>query len=145
MYFFQFFCSKLYFSIQNFLQHEKCIQVVSESLQILFLAYAVEPYLNGCPLTLVGALALDILIFALVDLVMFERHFRYVFTPYIVLAIALTGSMSKNWDDANSNTIFTVAIACMAFVLFCVKVIMCVVKSRIDPIFSGSPKAMNAI
>ena len=82
-----------------------------------------------------GALALDILVYAVVDLVLFEKHFRYVYTPYIVLAVALTGSLEKNWDSANSNTIFTVAICCMAAILFCVKFVMSIVRSRSHPVF----------
>ncbi len=38
------------------------------------------------------------------------RHMRYLFTPYIVLNVALIGSLAKNWDSNNSNSIFTVGL-----------------------------------
>lgn len=83
-----------------------------------------------------SALALDILVYALIDLVLFERHFRYVYTPYLVLALALVGSIWANWDVTNSNSVFTVAIAAMSAILFMVKFIMSIIRSRTDPIFT---------
>ena len=82
-----------------------------------------------------GALALDVVVYACIDLVMFERHFRYVYTPWIVLHVALAGSVYKNWDDTNANSIFTAALLCCGAFLFVVKIIMSIVRSRIDPLY----------
>jgi len=100
----------------------------------IVLAYVLDIQLHIASAIALGALALDIVVYALIDLVLFERHFRYVYTPYVVLAVALTGSLDKNWDSANSNTIFTLAIACMAAILFCVKFVMSIIRSRTHPI-----------
>jgi len=103
------------------------------NVNIVF-AYVLDIQLHIASSICLGALALDIVVYGLIDLVLFERHFRYVYTPYLVLAVALSGSLWENWDMANSNTVFSVAVACMAAILFCVKFVMSIVRSRTDPI-----------
>jgi len=82
-----------------------------------------------------GILALDVLVYALIDLVLFERHFRYVFTPFIPLVMGLIGSLDKNWDTTNANTIFTVTLLALGGVHLLVKIGRCVYKSCTDPLY----------
>ena len=78
-----------------------------------------------------GCLAFDAVVYACLDLVMFERHFRYVFTPYIVLHMALAGILYKNWDLSGNpeKTVFEIALICCGTFLVILKVINAVARS----------------
>jgi len=44
------------------------------------------------------------------DIYVFEKYLRFTFSPYIQLAIALAGILSKNWNPNEPAPIFTLAL-----------------------------------
>ena len=67
-----------------------------------------------------GVLSLEIIVFLITDLTILDRYTRYTVTPYIVLIVALTGSITKNWTPGARNSIFTavlLGVACCAAIL----------------------------
>jgi len=88
-------------------------------------------------------LALDVFVYAIIDLVLFERHFRYMFAPHIPLHMALIGSLAENWDCNNTNTIFTVALLAIGGVFLIVKIGNCIHKSITDPLYSKNGKMQH--
>ncbi|KAK3105936.1 hypothetical protein FSP39_008980 [Pinctada imbricata] len=70
-------------------------------------------------LLLVGLLA-----YAIADFVFLDRYTRYTVTPFIVVPLALGASISKNWKDADRNSIFTAALLGIALACFVVKVFL---------------------
>ena len=87
-----------------------------------------------------GCLAFDAIVYACLDLVMFERQFRYVFTPYLVLHVALAGILYKNWDLSSTHTVFELALVCAGTVLLIIKVAMSIIRSRRDPLYKNTDK-----
>ena len=55
-------------------------------------------------------LAAIIVIFVVADLGFLDRYTRYTFTPYLVLVVALIGSLSKNYVEGSRNSIFTIVL-----------------------------------
>lgn len=68
-----------------------------------------------------GILTAGILVFLVTDFAFLDRYTRYTFTPYIVLVMALSGSLSKNYEEGARNSIFTVALLALAVVAAIVK------------------------
>lgn len=83
-----------------------------------------------------GLLSLDILVWFSLDTFVFDKFVRYTVTPYIVLVIALTGSVTKNFDLENNrrNSIFTTALLSVACILFVVKILLVAWRHRKYPI-----------
>lgn len=48
--------------------------------------------------------------YLIADWFFLDRYTRYTFTPYIVLIVALTGSLAKNYDEGARNTVFTIVL-----------------------------------
>lgn len=66
-------------------------------------------------------LAVIIVLFLVGDWCFLDRYTRYTFTPYLVLVVALTGSISKNYDEGARNTIFTIVLLAVSGVAAFVK------------------------
>ena len=62
-----------------------------------------------------------IVVFLLTDWVFLDRYTRYTFTPYIVLVVALTGSLAKNYEAGARNTTITIVLLAISGVAALVK------------------------
>ncbi|XP_064617936.1 uncharacterized protein LOC135482041 [Liolophura sinensis] len=49
---------------------------------------------------------------------LFERHLRFTYSPFIVLPVGLAGSLDRNWDRNNGNSLLTAMILAVVVVLF---------------------------
>ena len=58
-----------------------------------------------------GILSFVVAVFVVTDVFLLDRYSRFTITPYLVLLVALVGSLVKNWDSGARNSIFT-AILC---------------------------------
>lgn len=83
-----------------------------------------------------GILTLDIVVWFTLDNFFVDKFVRYTITPYIVLVIALVGSILKNFDlDTNyRNSVFTAVLLGVAGLLLIVKLTIVVVRHRKYPI-----------
>ncbi|XP_013413425.1 uncharacterized protein LOC106175817 [Lingula anatina] len=89
----------------------------------------------ACTIVL-GVLAGEILVWFGLDIFVFDRYTRYNFSPIIVLILALSGSLAKNWDPEKRNSIITVAILGVAVVIGLVKVILMFYRHCTRPLYS---------
>jgi len=64
--------------------------------------------------TSLSVLSAAILVFLIADWFVLDRYTRYTFTPYIVLVVALTGSLTKNYEEGARNTTFTIVLLAVA-------------------------------
>ena len=87
-----------------------------------------------------GVLALEIVIFLSTDLTILDRYTRYTFTPYIVLIVALTGSITKNWTDGARNSIFSAVLLGVACVAALVKLFLMFWRSFRSPLYVQNEK-----
>lgn len=71
-----------------------------------------------------GILTAEILVFVFTDLFLLDRYTRYTVTPYMVVVVALVGSIAKNWDPGASNSVFTAVLLAIGFAALIVKAVM---------------------
>jgi hypothetical protein len=81
---------------------------------------------------------LEILAWWLFDNIVFEKHLRYLFTPYVVLLISIAGIISKNYQagDHNTNTVYTVILFVLVAILTIVKVVLVTWRHKHQPLFT---------
>jgi hypothetical protein len=81
-------------------------------------------------------LSAEIVTYFVIDTCFIDKYIRYTITPYIVLVVALTGSITKNFDlDTNNrNSIFTVVMLAVSSLLLLTKLILVVRRHRRFPI-----------
>lgn len=73
-----------------------------------------------------GILSAIIAGFLIADWLFLDRYTRYTFTPYLVLIVALTGSLVKNYSEGARNTIFTIVLLAVAGAATLVKIVLLV-------------------
>ena len=81
-------------------------------------------------------LAFDILLWFVLETFVVDKYVRYTFSPYVVLIVGLSGSLSKNFDlDKNCATsIMTAVLLVVVVLLAIVKVVLVVYRHRKYPI-----------
>ncbi len=88
----------------------------------------------SCSISL-GVLAFIFVMYICLDIILFERHFRHLFTPYIAVCFALVGILVGNWHSNNQNSIFVIALCASSALLFFVKIGRSIIKERSTPMF----------
>ncbi|XP_071103238.1 uncharacterized protein [Haliotis cracherodii] len=69
-------------------------------------------------------LAVELVVFSISDWTVLDKYTRYIFSEYIVVIIALSGSIIKNWNPEKRNSIFTAVLLGMAVFCLVVKMIV---------------------
>ena len=80
----------------------------------------------------IGLTVVAILLIAyfLMDIYFLEKYLRFTFSPYIQLAIALGGILSKNWSSQSPAAIFALCLIIIGpCLMFLAKIISTVFKS----------------
>lgn len=80
-----------------------------------------------------SVLTVEIAVFAFTDLVFLDRWTRYTLTPYAVLVVALSGSLSKNYSAGARNSVFTIILLTAACLLAVVKLTVTVYRHIRNP------------
>lgn len=80
---------------------------------------------NTSTITL-SILSVFVVVFAITDLIFLDRYTRYTITPFIVLVVAFSGSVAKNYVAGRRNSIFTVVLLSIAIAMLLVKVVLSV-------------------
>ena len=83
-----------------------------------------------------ACLSFLILCWFVLETFVLDRYIRYTFSEYIVLIVALIGSLVANYnlDTNNRNSIFTVVLLAVAALLAVTKVVVMIVRHRKRPI-----------
>lgn len=82
-------------------------------------------------------LFLSIILWFILQSFIFDRFFRFILTPYAVFIVALSGSLSKNWNSTSSNTVLTVCIMVVAALALVLKLVHLIYKQIKQPLFSS--------
>ena len=88
---------------------------------------------------------LEILSWWIFDNFVFEKLLRYLYTPYIMILVSLSGILSNNWDPEESNCILTLMIFALVVILATVKVVLSIYRHKKNPLFSIKPKYRRPI
>ncbi|KAK7092917.1 uncharacterized protein [Littorina saxatilis] len=92
----------------------------------MVIRYRSDPVIStedACTVAL-AVLSAEIVVFAITDLFVLDRYTRYTLTPYIVVVVALIGSIDKNWEDGARNSIFTAVLLGMGAAALVLKIVM---------------------
>ena len=91
-----------------------------------------------------AVLSLEILVFLGTDLTILDRYTRYTFTPYIVLIVALSGVIAKNWDGGR-NSIFAAVLLAVAGAAALVKIILIIFRHFRRPLYAEAEKVKESL
>ncbi|XP_071103239.1 uncharacterized protein [Haliotis cracherodii] len=69
-------------------------------------------------------LSVELTVFAISDWTIMDKYSRYTFSPYIVVMVALSGSMVKNWNPEKTNSIFTAVLLGVSILCFITKMVL---------------------
>lgn len=67
-------------------------------------------------------LAVELLVFVVLDLFIFEKFLRYTFSTYLTVLWALSGSLAANWDPSKPHSIMSVALLGVTAFLLVLKI-----------------------
>lgn len=81
---------------------------------------------------------LEIITWWIFDNFIFEKYFRYLITPYVVLILSIAGITSKNWDPSNGNAVYTLVLFCLVVVLTVSKIALLVWRHRNRPLYGAT-------
>lgn len=81
---------------------------------------------------------LEIVTWWVFDNFVFEKYFRFLLTPYLVLVLSIAGIASKNWDPTNANAVYTLVLFCVVVALTVAKVALLVWRQRHRPLFGAA-------
>lgn len=59
-----------------------------------------------------------------------EKYTRFVFTEYIVLIVALSGILKKNWTDGSGNQAFVLSLLVLSSILLVVRLFIILIKEK---------------
>jgi hypothetical protein len=83
-------------------------------------------------------LLVEVLVYSLLENVVWDRYLRYTYSPWMVVAYALAGSMSQNWTPGTRNSTFTAVLMALALALACLKVALSVWRGVKRPLYAGN-------
>lgn len=94
----------------------------------MVMTYSADPSISpeNAATVALSILTVEIALYVTSDLIFLDRYSRYTFTPYIVLVVALSGSISKNWDPDARNSIFSAVLLAFCVVFLIIKVVISV-------------------
>lgn len=81
---------------------------------------------------------LEIVTWWIFDNFIFEKYFRYLVTPYVVLILSIAGITSKNWDPGNGNAVYTLVLFCLVVLLTVSKMALLVWRHRNRPLYGAT-------
>ncbi|XP_067687326.1 uncharacterized protein [Haliotis asinina] len=81
-------------------------------------------------LVALSLLAVEVVVFVVLDLSVLDKYSRYIFTPYLVVVVALVGVIAKNWDPLESSSIFSAVLLGVAAVCLILKFAALLGRSR---------------
>ena len=77
----------------------------------------------------------EVLVYFVLENVVFEKFLRYTYTVWMVAIFALAGSISKNWTAGSRNSIFSLVLIALAGALFIVKIGLSIWRSFTRPLY----------
>ncbi len=94
----------------------------------MVMTYRADPGVNttDAATTSLSVLTVEIVVFAVTDLGFLDRYSRYTVTPYVVVVVALLGSISRNYKEGARNSTFTVVLLALAGCLLLAKLVISV-------------------
>lgn len=77
---------------------------------------------------------MEIVAWWIFDNCIFDRFLRYLYAPYIVVLLSLSGIIARNWDATSSTSIFTAALLLLTGLLTLIKTVIMIYRHRKYPL-----------
>ena len=90
-------------------------------------------------------LIVEILLFSFFDIILLDRYIRYLFTPYLVIPVALVGILVKNWSQDKRNSILTMTLLAASAILLAMKIVVMTWRSVKKPIFTEDEAEVKTV
>ena len=78
---------------------------------------------------------LEVVAWFIFDNFVYEKLLRYVFTPYLIIIVSITGILSRNWNPNKPNSIFTLSLFTLVCILAVIKTCLVVYRHYKYPLF----------
>ena len=100
-------------------------------------------YRFGVPQDVTSTMALAILgvilfLWFALDNFVLDKWVRYIVTPYLVIFVALEGSIYRNWDPTGRNSIFMAVLMATAGLLIIIKIIIMIWRFIRGPLYDSN-------
>ena len=73
---------------------------------------------------MLGCLGFELIMWFILDTFVWYKYTNYIFMPYVVVVVALVGSIEKNFVVWSRNIIITVVLLGVAALAFSVKIVL---------------------
>lgn len=81
-----------------------------------------------------GILSMELILYFIFDLTVFDSYTRYTFTTYPTVMWALVAIIVQNFESDRPHMIFAIAILCTATIMCAMKVILSTVRRKVHPL-----------
>ncbi|XP_033630900.1 uncharacterized protein LOC117292842 [Asterias rubens] len=75
----------------------------------------------ACTISL-SILLVEVLIYSVLENIVWDKYLRYTYSVWVVVIFALSGSIARNWDPEQRNSIYSAVLISLAAVLFVLKI-----------------------
>ncbi|XP_071813342.1 uncharacterized protein [Apostichopus japonicus] len=79
-------------------------------------------------------LAMELILYFILDLIVFDKYTRYTFTTYPTAIWALIAILVQNFEKDRPHMIFAIALLCTATIMCAVKVLVSIRRCKVDPL-----------
>lgn len=85
-------------------------------------------------------LSLELILFFIFDVTVFDRYTRYTFTTYPTLIWALVGILVRNFKSDRPHMIFALSLLTIVFAMFIIKLVVAIRRRKSDPLDHEMPE-----
>jgi len=98
----------------------------------MVITYESDPKISNVDACTVSLVCLGViqLVYGTTDMLKLDRYSRYTITPYIVVVVALIGSITKNWQDGARLSIMTAVLLGIGSAFLLLKIVMTVYRHQ---------------
>ncbi|XP_071814945.1 uncharacterized protein [Apostichopus japonicus] len=79
-------------------------------------------------------LSLELILYFIFDLIIFDKYTRYTFTTYPTVMWALIAIIVNNFEEDRPHMVFAIALLCTATIMCAVKVVVSSRRCQVDPL-----------
>lgn len=94
---------------------------------------------SACSFSL-SILSLELIVFFIFDVTVFDRYTRYTFTTYPTFIWALAGILARNFSSDRPHMIFALSLLCITTIMFVVKLVVALRRRKADPLDYDMPE-----
>jgi len=93
-----------------------------------------------------SVLLVEVLVYFVLENIVWDRYLRYTYAVWIVVIFALTGSVAGNWRAESRNSIYSAVLLALAATLFVIKIALSIWRAFKRPLYiSQAPQSKQEL